>query len=151
MPEACPVGFEVHGPQCLHALEGNVFANAVTRTEPPCAEGFRPYVGGCFAVMPIIGVLDKSVIDAVIKRNMAQIRYCYQRELDKDPAFAGRLTVKFVIAGDGTVTSATTKATTMNNPAVESCINGRFMKFTFPEPKGGGIVIVSYPFVFSPG
>jgi hypothetical protein len=39
----------------------------------------------------------------------------------------------------------------MNNPAVESCINGRFMRFQFPEPKGGGIVIVSYPFIFSPG
>ena len=28
---------------------------------------------------------------------------------------------------------------------------GRFLKMQFPEPKGGGIVIVSYPFVFSPG
>ena len=30
----------------------------------------------------------------------------------------------------------------MKSPAVESCINGRFMRFKFPEPKGGGIVIV---------
>jgi len=25
------------------------------------------------------------------------------------------------------------------------------MRFRFPEPKGGGIVIVSYPFIFQPG
>lgn len=98
----------------------------------------------------ILGALDKSLIDAVIKRNMAQIRYCYQRELTKNPSLGGKITVKFVIAKDGTVSSATTKASTMNNPAVESCINGRFMRFQFPEPKGGGIVIVSYPFIFAP-
>ncbi len=98
----------------------------------------------------ILGALDKSLIDAVIKRNMNQIRYCYQRELTKNPNLGGKIVVKFVIAKDGTVSSASTKATTMGSPAVESCINGRFMRFKFPEPKGGGIVIVSYPFIFSP-
>jgi len=99
----------------------------------------------------ILGALDKSLIDAVIKRNMSAIRYCYQRELTKNPSLNGKITVKFVIAADGSVSSATTKSSSMSNPAVESCINGRFMRFTFPQPKGGGIVIVSYPFIFSPG
>ncbi|MCB9745873.1 MAG: AgmX/PglI C-terminal domain-containing protein [Alphaproteobacteria bacterium] len=99
----------------------------------------------------ILGALDKSLIDAVIKRNMNQIRYCYQRELSKNPNLSGKIVVKFVIAKDGTVSSAATKASTMGSAAVENCINGRFMRFKFPEPKGGGIVIVSYPFLFSPG
>ncbi len=99
----------------------------------------------------ILGALDKSLIDAVIKRNMNQIRYCYQRELTKNPNLGGKIVVKFVIAKDGTVSSASTKASTMGSPAVENCINGRFMRFKFPEPKGGGIVIVSYPFIFAPG
>lgn len=98
----------------------------------------------------IMGTLDKGLIDAVIKRNMNQLRYCYQRELTRNETLAGKITVKFVIAKDGTVSSATTRSTTMANPAVEDCLNGRFMKFLFPEPAGGGIVIVSYPFVFSP-
>ncbi len=99
----------------------------------------------------ILGALDRSVLDQVIGRHINQLRYCYQRELTNDPNLAGKIIVKFVIAKDGTVSSATTKQTTMNNAAVESCINGRFMRFRFPEPKGGGIVIVSYPFVFRPG
>lgn len=99
----------------------------------------------------ILGALDRSLIDEVIKRHMSQIRYCYQRELTKDPALSGKITVKFVIAKDGTVSSAETKATTMNNDAVESCVVGRFMRMQFPAPKGGGIVVVSYPFLFSPG
>lgn len=115
---------------------------------PTAGEGGTATVGSDTIIM---GTLDKALIDAVIKRNMNQLRYCYQRELTRDATLAGKITVKFVIAKDGTVSSATTKSTTMANSAVEDCLNGRFMKFQFPEPAGGGIVIVSYPFVFSPG
>ena len=112
------------------------------------AEGGLSRIGGD----PIIlGALDKSLIDAVIKRHMNQIRYCYQRELTKNPSLGGKVVIKFVIAKDGTVSKASVKSSSMGSKAVESCISGRFMRFKFPEPKGGGIVIVSYPFIFSPG
>jgi len=97
----------------------------------------------------ILGALDKSLIDRVVKSHLAQIRYCYQRELAKNPKLFGKIVVKFVISKDGTVSSATTKSSTMNNPIVERCVNSRFMRMRFPKPKGGGIVIVSYPFVFN--
>ena len=97
----------------------------------------------------ILGALDKSLIDAVIKRNMSQIRYCYQRELTKNPDLKGKIIVKFVIAANGSVSKASIKSSSMGSKAVESCITGRFRRFKFPEPKGGGIVIVSYPFIFS--
>ena len=99
----------------------------------------------------ILGALDRSLIDEVIKRHMNQIRYCYQRELTKNPSLAGKVVVKFVIAKDGSVSSASKKTSTINNGAVEQCVVGRFMRMQFPEPKGGGIVIVSYPFTFLPG
>ncbi len=99
----------------------------------------------------ILGALDKALVDAVVKRHMNQIRHCYQRELTRQPTLAGKVSVKFVIAKDGTVSKAYTKTSTMDNRTVESCINGRFMRFQFPAPKGGGIVMVSYPFIFAPG
>jgi pSer/pThr/pTyr-binding forkhead associated (FHA) protein len=99
----------------------------------------------------ILGALDRSLIDEVIKRNMNQIRYCYQRELTKNPALGGKVVIKFTIAKDGTVSAASTKSSTMGNASAESCIVGRFLRMQFPQPKGGGIVIVSYPFIFSPG
>ncbi len=98
----------------------------------------------------ILGALDKSVIDRVVKQHLAQIRYCYQKELNKDPQLSGKIVIKFQIAADGTVDSAETNSTTMDNTIVEDCICGRFLRFKFPQPEGGGIVIVSYPFVFSP-
>ena len=99
----------------------------------------------------ILGALDKSVIDRVIKQHLAQIRYCYQKELNKNPSLYGKIVIKFVIAKDGSVSSAKTNTTSMNNPIVENCICQRFMRFKFPQPKGGGIVIVTYPFVFKSG
>lgn len=99
----------------------------------------------------ILGALDKSLIDPVVKRHMNQIRYCYQRGLTSNPGLGGKIVVKFVISKDGSVSKASTKSSTMGNKSVEGCINSRFQRFKFPEPKGGGIVIVSYPFVFQPG
>ncbi len=128
------------------------------RGRGPGGKGFAP-TGGTKAIGDIstpeggivIGALDRSQIDEVVKRNMSQIKYCYQRELTKDRTLTGKVTVKFTIAGDGSVSSAVTKSSTLGNPVVESCINGRFLRFGFPAPRGNGLVIVSYPFLFSPG
>jgi hypothetical protein len=107
-------------------------------------------VEGCGPPPPVVGSLEKSAIDGVIKANMGSYRRCYQIGLASDPTIAGTVAVKFVIAKDGTVSSAVTKRTTLTVPAVESCLNSRFMGLVFPPPKGGGIVIVTYPFVFEP-
>ncbi len=99
----------------------------------------------------ILGALDKSLIDQVVRRHMNQLRYCYQRELTKNPDLGGKITIKFVIDREGQVSTAKVKSSTMGNAAVESCMTSRFQRFTFPKPKGNGVVIVSYPFLFSPG
>lgn len=98
-----------------------------------------------------IGAIQPSVIDQVVKRHLASIRYCYQRELQKQPTLAGKLSVKFTIAADGSVSSATAASTTLGSPAVEACVAGRFLKMEFPPLKGGGVAVVRYPFWFSPG
>jgi hypothetical protein len=97
------------------------------------------------------GSLPKEAIDAVIKANISQVRYCYNRGLENDSTLAGKVTIKFVIAASGAVSSATVKESTVPDPGVGSCITGRFMRMVFPPPEGEGIVIVSYPFVFAPG
>ncbi|HJN73183.1 MAG TPA: AgmX/PglI C-terminal domain-containing protein [Myxococcota bacterium] len=98
----------------------------------------------------IVGGLDKAQVDKVIKRNLNRFRYCYQRELTKDPTIGGKVSVKFTITREGEVSAAQTKSSSVGNRAVESCLNSTMMKLTFPEPRGGGIVIVSYPFLFAP-
>ena len=97
----------------------------------------------------ILGALDKGQLDTVIKRNINQIRYCYQRELVKDLTLSGQIVVKFTVSPQGDVTKSRIKSSSMDSSEIEACVAGRFKRFSFPEPKGGGIVIVSYPFLFS--
>ena len=96
----------------------------------------------------VIGSLDKNVIRRVIRKNINQVKYCYEKELVKNPGLGGKVVIRLVIAADGRVQKAEVKSTTMNNKIVEKCIAWAVRRFKFPKPKGGGLVIVNYPFIF---
>lgn len=96
----------------------------------------------------MVGGLDKDVVARVIKRYWAQIKYCYEKELSKNPNLYGKIAVKFTISGNGSVSDAEIEQTEMNNAAVEDCIIRNIKRWMFPAPKGGGIVVVRYPFIF---
>jgi len=98
-----------------------------------------------------IGGLDKAQIDRVVKARLSSFRYCYQRALQQQPDLAGKVTVKFVVAADGSVSRSQIRFTSLQSPAVEACLTEQFRRLRFPAPRGGGRVIVSYPFVFHPG
>lgn len=115
--------------------------------------GKRPgRIAGATTGEPIlIGTLSRSEIDDVIQRNMQSIRYCYQRRLQANPELGGKLVVKFTIAADGSVSSSGIKSSSLGDPAVDRCVTGRFDRMRFPNPRGRGVVLVTYPFLFSPG
>lgn len=95
-----------------------------------------------------VGGLDKSLIAAVVQSNIGQIKHCYERQLLVDPNIFGKVVASWTISKEGTVTVSSVKKTTMNNATVENCISGKIKSWTFPKPKGGGQVLVSYPFLF---
>jgi len=99
----------------------------------------------------VMGSLDKEIIRRIIRENIAQIRYCYERELARSPDLYGKVVAKFIIAATGRVSNSSLAQTTMNNAAMEGCIISKVRGWRFPKPKGGGIVIVNYPFVFKRG
>jgi hypothetical protein len=55
--------------------------------------------------------------------------------------------VQFTIAGTGQVIASMVQSSTLNNGAVEQCIAQAVRRWEFPKPQGGGIVVVTYPFV----
>ena len=99
----------------------------------------------------VLGSVDRSLVDEVVKRHLNAIRHCYQRALRRDPDLAGKVVVEFVIAADGTVSSAEIEPTTLGHRRTEECVRKRILRMTFPAPAGGGTVVVRYPFLFSPG
>ncbi len=95
------------------------------------------------------GALDRELIRQVIRRNIAQIRTCYEVELQVKPHLAGRVLMRFVVAASGEVQSAAaTEGSTLSDARVKDCIASRIRGWRFPSPKGGGSVIVTYPFLF---
>lgn len=96
----------------------------------------------------IMGSLDKEIIRRIVQEHASQIRYCYEKELTRTPGIFGKIVMKWVINGEGKVTQAQTAETQMKNANVEGCLATKIKTWVFPKPKGGGIVIVNYPFVF---
>jgi hypothetical protein len=99
----------------------------------------------------VLGCMERSAVDEVVRRHLAPIRYCYQRRLQQQPELAGKIVTRFTISADGSVASAAVKTSTLGDDAVDACVAGRFAKMTFPAlPPGCQTVVVSYPFLFSP-
>lgn len=93
------------------------------------------------------GSLSKEVIRRIIRRHINEVRFCYEQELNARPDLEGRVSIKFIIAPTGAVQNAAVAGSTMNNPRVENCIAKAARRWNFPAPEGGGIVVVTYPFV----
>ena len=96
------------------------------------------------------GSLNKEIIRRIIRRHIDEVKACYEQELTKKPDLAGRIMVQFTIAASGQVIASVLQNSTMANARVENCTVQAVRRWEFPKPLGGGIVIVSYPFVLTP-
>lgn len=96
----------------------------------------------------VVGGLDKDVIARVIKQHQNEIKYCFEVELQKNPALAGKVAVNFIIEGTGAVSEASVTETSLGNANTEQCMLTKIKRWKFPQPVGGGIVTVNFPWIF---
>jgi TonB family protein len=96
------------------------------------------------------GSLDKEIIRRIIRRHINEVKYCYEQELTRKADLGGRVSVQFTIAATGQVVASVLQNSTMGNARVENCVVQAVRRWEFPKPLGGGIVIVTYPFAFTP-
>jgi outer membrane biosynthesis protein TonB len=96
----------------------------------------------------VIGGLSRDVINRIIQRHYNEVKYCYEKELTRDPGLYGKVSVLFVIDGTGRVADALVQQTTLSSEPVESCILSHVKRWVFPQPEGGSTVQVTYPYVF---
>lgn len=97
----------------------------------------------------VLGSLSKETIRRIVRRHLNEIKFCYERELQKHPDLSGRVSIKFLIDGHGVVKSAVVANSTIANANVDQCIVGTVRRMTFPSPENNGVVIVTYPFALS--
>lgn len=93
------------------------------------------------------GQLSKALIDKEVRRHRAQIRFCYEKQLQRFPKLAGKVTLSWIISMDGSVKKPRVKSSSLKNKDAESCMIRSLGGWRFPKPQGG-VVAVDYPFMF---
>jgi TonB family protein len=102
------------------------------------------------AVASVRGSLDKEIIRRIVRRHLNEVRFCYQEGLTRRPSLQGRVVTQFTIAPTGRVMAALLQTSSLKEVSVEACVVNAVKRWEFPAPNGGGLVMVSYPFTFSP-
>lgn len=162
-PAAARVGYPEDDPRrscVLGALTATRFPVGgaeiafVLRGLPTSTSGVRASVkpGAAPPVGPVEaeGVLDKSAVDAGVRRGLPGVRACYQKELGRDPTLAGSVEVRFRVGADGGVELAEITASSLRRVTVEACILSRFLALRFPASTDADGLIASYPLDFAP-
>ena len=66
-----------------------------------------------------------EAIQEVLLSHVPAIRYCYERELKRNPTLKGKVSVRITLSPDGSVKDATIVSSTLDNERVERCILAR--------------------------
>lgn len=98
----------------------------------------------------VSGRLPPEVIQRIVRQNYGRFRLCYEQGLSRNPNLEGRVSVRFVIGRDGSVSNVSNGGSDIPDSAVVQCVIRNYYGLSFPQPEGG-IVTVVYPIMFSPG
>jgi TonB family protein len=96
-------------------------------------------------------VLDKDEVRQVVRANIHEVKACYeQKGLARDGDLTGRVGLQFTLDPRGAVADARVQSSTFP-PGYDDltvCIVERLRTWRFPAT--GGVVAITYPFVFEP-
>lgn len=106
-----------------------------------------PPAGSKRALAPEVkGGLGQDEVRKVVRSHIGDVKACFDEGLRRNPKLGGRVVVQFTIGPDGKVPVSVVQDTTLGDHDVARCIGEAAREWTFPEPDGGGNVVVSYPF-----
>jgi hypothetical protein len=96
----------------------------------------------------LVGALSQDEVGRVVRAALPRVRHCYERALGPDPELTGKLAARFTIGADGRVADAGADESSLPGE-VDRCVVDVVRTLRFPAPRGGGVVVVRYPFVFA--
>jgi hypothetical protein len=99
-------------------------------------------------VTSVNGRLPSDVIQRIIRQNHGKFRYCFEAGLRSNPSLQGRVSVRFIIGRDGSVSNVSNGGSDLPDPDVVQCVIRSYYGLSFPVPDGG-IVTVIYPIMFN--
>jgi len=96
----------------------------------------------------IVGGLPRGVVAAHMQRHWLRFKHCYEKELGRTPTLRGKVLTSFTIGPEGRVAEASVLQSTAESADLEACLLRSLRQVRFPAPRGGGEVLVTYPFLF---
>jgi len=97
------------------------------------------------------GALARSAASRVIRGNLRDLRFCYEKGLQRDPTLEGVVTIGFEIDASGRPSNVFVLGSTVADASVGRCIARATSDWRFPSPRDGGEVRVTYPVLLEPG
>ncbi|MBL8783887.1 MAG: energy transducer TonB [Deltaproteobacteria bacterium] len=96
------------------------------------------------------GFCKKGNIESVVKRRAGAIRACYEQRLQVKKELQGKISVRWTIDTEGAVSDANATNDSMGDSETTNCLLRTVRRMRFEKPEGG-VCVVQWPFVFSPG
>jgi hypothetical protein len=129
------------------------FGKAPPLEPAPSATGHAPY-----APMPELdgGGIDPKYIQSVVHDDYFPLaKSCYAELMSRLPDAGGRLSFAFTIVGNPQIGGIVERAdvtddSTLDDPAMVTCMRESMLSMTFAPPPNGGAVTLTYPIEFSP-
>jgi outer membrane biosynthesis protein TonB len=96
------------------------------------------------------GGLTRDQVTRVVKEHANAIKYCYEKELQRQPTLSGKIEVYWIIKPNGSVDRVKVVNSTVGSREVEGCIERQVRNWSFPRSNADTIV-QSFPFFFKGG
>jgi hypothetical protein len=92
---------------------------------------------------------DKADIQAKIASKRGAFKFCYDPELQKNPALKGKVSYQFTIDLEGNISEISVAGDELGNAKVVDCATNVLKRIKFRKPVGGECKI-RYPYNFTP-
>jgi TonB family protein len=94
------------------------------------------------------GVYDSADIEDTMSAHLGEVRGCYDRAGHAQRYAAGKVTLRFKVAGNGTPSDVLVIASDLGNFDVERCLVDVGRRIKFPPPEGRKSTTFEYPVEF---
>jgi DNA-directed RNA polymerase subunit RPC12/RpoP len=99
--------------------------------------------------LTVSGRLSTDVVQRIIRQNFGRFRMCYDQARVRAPQLEARVTLRFVIGRDGSVSNVSDGGSDANDASLVACVKAAYSGLSFPQPEGGIVTVVS-PLFFRP-
>jgi TonB family protein len=105
----------------------------------------RPVASVQIGTPTVKGPVDKEIVLRILRRHENETKFCYEKELMRQPDLGGEVSIRFTISPAGAVTESATERSTTHADSMDQCVADAVRRWEFP--KAGKATVVSYPVI----